>query len=262
LDYTQTPKLNARPGERIGRDALAEAGKSLIAKMRTVLGLTLEGDESSAAARSNQYQTGELRSEIGAGVTATHARPVRIVGIGCSTGGPGALARLLGALPKPLAAPLLVSQHIEEAFTPGLADWLSRESGIPVEVAQPGQRPDAGRVYLARGGRHNLLLRPGWHLDYESSGSAIYYPNINRMLGSIAEVAGGSACGVVLTGLGDDGAVGMTQLAGVGARVLVQDPASAVVDGMPGAVIRKGTVDRGYSLEQLGKLIGGWAGIR
>jgi chemotaxis response regulator CheB len=155
-----------------------------------------------------------------------------------------------------------VSQHIEAAFTPGLADWLSRESGVPVAVAQSGQRPEAGHVYLARGGRQNLLLRPGWHLDYEPSGSAIYYPNINRMLASIAEIAGGAACGVVLTGLGDDGAGGMAQLARVGARLLVQDPVTAVVDGMPGAVIRSGAVDRGYSLEKLGQLIGGWAGAR
>jgi chemotaxis response regulator CheB len=262
LDYTQTPKLNARPGERIGRDALAEAGKALVAKMRTVLGLALEGDGAAGSARSSQHPDGESSPIRDDAAAATHLRSVRIVGVGCSTGGPGALARLLGALPKHLAAPVLVSQHIEEPFTSGLADWLSRESDIPVEVAKAGQRPESGHVYLARGGRHNLLLRPGWHLDYESSGSSVYYPNINRMLASIAEVAGGSACGVVLTGLGDDGAIGMAQLAGVGARLLVQDPATAVVDGMPGAVIRAGSVDRGYSLEQLGQLIGGWAAAR
>lgn len=261
LDYTQTPQLNARPGERISREALAEAGKALLGKMRTVLGLALEDERAHA---SGAMRSGSDRILPSDDVTAASAdvRPVRIVGIGCSTGGPGALARLLTELPSPLGAPVLVSQHIEEDFTPGLADWLSRESGLTVSVAHAGERPVAGHVYLARGGRQNLLLKQGWRMDYEPSGSAIYYPNVNRMLESLAEVAGRFACGVVLTGLGDDGAAGMTQLAEVGATLLVQDPATAVVDGMPGAVIRRGTVDRGYSIKQLGQLIGAWAGSR
>jgi chemotaxis response regulator CheB len=157
---------------------------------------------------------------------------------------------------------VLVSQHIEAEFTPGLADWLTRESERPVSVAESGAVPAAGHVYLARGGRSNLLLRPGWRLAYEPSGAAVYYPNINRMLGSLAEVAGSAACGVVLTGLGDDGAAGMAALAQVGAKLLVQDPASAAVDGMPGAVLRRNLLGHGHGLVDLARLIGAWAGSR
>jgi chemotaxis response regulator CheB len=259
LDYCRTPSIDARPGERIGREALLVAGRGLLGKMRTVLGLPLRA---AAGAAEPARAGGERGASAPALAPGGEARPTRIVGIGCSTGGPSALATLLAALPRTLAAPVLVSQHIEAEFTPGLADWLARESERPVSVAESGEVPAAGHVYLARGGRSNLLLRPGWRLAYEPSGAAVYYPNINRMLASLAEVAGSAACGVVLTGLGDDGADGMAALAQVGAKLLVQDPASAAVDGMPGAVLRRKLLGHGHGLVDLARLIGAWAGSR
>jgi chemotaxis response regulator CheB len=258
LDYTRTPIIAARPGERVDRAALLAAGRGLLGKMRTVLGLPLRDAGGGAA----PARAGGRGSAPAAAEPADGARPSRIVGIGCSTGGPSALSRLLAALPLDMAAPVLVSQHIEQEFTPGLADWLTRESGHQVGVAGSGQVPVAGRVYLARGGRSNLLLKPGWRLGYEPSGAAVYYPNIDRMLASLAEVAGRAACGLVLTGLGDDGAVGMAQLKGVGAKLLVQDPATAAVAGMPGAVLGRGILSHGHGLEDLARLIGAWAGSR
>jgi chemotaxis response regulator CheB len=259
LDYTRTPVIDARPGARVSREAVRQAGRGLLGKMRTVLGLPLHDARHEAPApEPGPRPWAQSTVSAPAGVT----RPARIVGIGCSTGGPSALSTLLAALPRGIAAPVLVSQHIEEEFAAGLADWLARESGHPVTIARAGEPPAAGHVYLARGGRSNLLLAPGWRLGYEPSGAAIYYPNIDRMLASLAAVAGRSACGVILTGLGDDGAVGMAALKGAGAKLLVQDPATAAVDGMPGAVLRRGVLGHGHAPADLARLIGAWAGSR
>jgi two-component system response regulator WspF len=276
LDYTKTPVIGAKPGARVGRDELLRAGATLIGKMRTVLGLKPpdKADLVPATPAERPERTWSQRDAsgrrepgsspaIGGGSGASDtgdSRVLRIIGIGCSTGGPSALSTLLGALPRNLAAPVMVSQHIDEEFTAGLADWLGRGTGQQVQVARNGEAPVAGRVYLARGGRNSLVLKPTWRLGYEPCGDAIYYPNIDHMLASLAAVAGGNACGVVLTGLGDDGAVGMAELKGRGAKLLVQDPATAVVDGMPGAVLRRGILTQGHGLTDLARMIEIWAG--
>ncbi|WP_295577522.1 CheB methylesterase domain-containing protein, partial [uncultured Lamprocystis sp.] len=204
---------------------------------------------------------------------ATHHAEVRVVAVGSSTGGPSALATLFGTLPRGLPAVYLVSQHIDPEFTEGLALWLSEETGHPAAVARAGEIPIPGHVYLACGGRRNLILSPGGRLQYESAGDAVYCPNINRMFASVAaSVAAPAAgprmappaagrapiCGVVLTGLGDDGAEGLALIKAAGGRVLVQDPATAVVDGMPGAPIRRGIVTHGQTLPELARLIAHW----
>ncbi len=262
LDYTRTPSIDARPGARVGREELLRAGHVLLGKMRTVLGLRLRGTGGTEPRPAPARQAPAELRPAASDVRGNGVQPVRIIGIGASTGGPSALSTLLAALPRDLAVPILVSQHIEEEFTHGLAAWLAHQSGHPVSVAGNGEMPAAGHVYLARGGRSNLLLKPGWRLGYEPSGAAIYYPNIDRMLASLAEVAGRGACGVVLTGLGDDGSVGMAQIKGVGGRLLVQDPATAAVDGMPGAVIRRGLLGNGHALADLARLVGAWSEIR
>ncbi len=253
LDYCHTPALRARPGESVTRLQLLEAGAELLRKMRTVARLPLRSPQpgSDAVGRRQAWMP----------PTPTHQPPPRaapIVGIGCSTGGPTALCRLLGGIRPGAGAAILVSQHIEREFTPGLAGWLATQTGHPVKVARDGERPEPGRVYLAEGGRSNLLLTRGGSLRYEPAPDALYYPNISRMFQAIADGAGRRACGVILTGLGDDGTTGLAALKAAGGRVLVQDPASAAVDGMPGAVLRAGVCTQGQDLDDLGRLISHW----
>ena len=267
LDYTHTPSLKARPGESVTRADLLTAGTGLLRKMRTVLSLR-SGAGAVAVPPSAGSATRSGTAAAPAG-NATHHAEVRVVAVGSSTGGPSALATLFGALPRGLPAVYLVSQHIDPEFTEGLALWLSEETGHPATVARAGEIPIPGHVYLACGGRRNLILSPGGRLQYESAGDAVYCPNINRMFASLAAAVAGPPtvppaagrapiCGVVLTGLGDDGAEGLALIKAAGGRVLVQDPATAVVDGMPGAPIRRGIVTHGQALPELARLIAHW----
>ncbi len=258
LDYTRTPRLQARPGETVTREALLAAGEGLLRKMRTVLCLPLPTPGAAPPAGAVRPTPTAAPTGPAPHVQNPAAAP-RVLAVGSSTGGPTALATLFGALPRGLAVVSLISQHIDREFSDGLAQWLGQETGHPVTVARHGDHPAAGRVYLAEGGRRNLILGPGGRLQYEPSGEAVYAPNIDRLFASVAAQAGPRACGLVLTGLGDDGTAGLALIKSAGGRVLVQDPATAVVDGMPGAPIRRGIVAAGQPLPELARLIARWA---
>ncbi|NEX21602.1 response regulator [Thiorhodococcus mannitoliphagus] len=275
LDFAHTPTLAAKAGSQVGRAELLSAGAELLHKMRLVL--QLEPSARTPSLSRSRRPSGaapvdwvsERRPDPQPGLpSAEIARHAHhglitslppIVAIGCSTGGPSTLARLLRALPRALPAAVVVSQHIEADFTAGLAQWLSEEAGKPVCVARDGEPPLAGRVYIAAGGRRNLTLAAWGALRYEHSGDALYYPNIDRMMTSVGERLGQRACGVILTGLGDDGAAGLAVLAAAGGRVLVEDPQTAVIDGMPRAVLRRGLATHGQSPEDLALTIARWA---
>ena len=256
LDYTHTPSLTARPGASVDRAALLAAGDGLLRKMRTVLRLAAGAGARAAAAA--EVSTPEPATSRRPGAPTLASPSPRLVGIGSSTGGPTALATLFRNLPRGLDAAFLVSQHIDPEFSEGLARWLGQESGHPCAVARQGEAVTPGRVYLASGGRRNLVISQGGRLGYESAGEAIYAPNINRMFATVAAHGGARACGVVLTGLGDDGAEGLALIQAAGGEILVQDPATAVVDGMPGAPIRRGILTRGHALPELARRIARW----
>jgi len=271
VDFTHTPVLTAQAGTQVGRDQLLGSGAELLHKMRLVMQLAVPARTSAPpGAPAESTHPGVRRAPDAARAPGVHPRPVRdppwgfasalppVVAIGCSTGGPSTLARLLRALPPSLSAAVVVTQHIEAEFTEGLARWLTQETGRAVGVASDGEPPRAGRVYLACGGRRNLTLTAGGVLRYEPSGAALYYPNIDRMLSTVAARLGRRACGVILTGLGDDGAAGLAAVAAAGGQVLVEDPATAVIDGMPRAALRRGLVSRGQSLDDLALGIARW----
>lgn len=271
VDFTHTPVLTAQAGSQVGRDQLLGSGAELLHKMRLVMQLAAPLQPwGSGGAPGGAAQGSGTRGSGSVSERGVYKRPVLdhrhgfgpslppVVAIGCSTGGPSTLARLLRALPPALPAALLVTQHIEAEFTEGLARWLTQETGRPVSVAKDGEGLGVGRVYLAAGGRRNLTLTASGVLRYEPSGAALYYPNIDRMLSTVAARLGQRACGVILTGLGDDGAAGLAVLAEAGGQVLVQDPATAVIDGMPRAALRGGHAQRGQSLEDLALSIARW----
>lgn len=257
LDYCHTPALMARPGEKVDNLQLLNAGTEMLKKMHTVLTLPLERVRPSLTTPNTSR-----RVPMGPSGTGISGARVPIVAIGCSTGGPTALCTLLAAVPPGLPAAFLVSQHIESEFTEGLARWLGEQTGHPVSVATDGQQPRAGHVHLACGGRRSLTLSAAGSLRYESAAEAVYYPNINRMLTSVATNRGAACCGVILTGLGDDGADGLMALKGAGGKPLVQNPATAAVEGMPDAVLRRGIVSHGQPLQDLARLITHWIAQR
>ena len=254
LDYCHTPALSARPGEKVDNRALLSAGAEMLKKMHTVLTLPLGRVRASTTMPNTSQRASVVSAQYGIA-----GAQLPIVAIGCSTGGPTALCTLLAAIPRGLPVAFLVSQHIEREFTDGLARWLAEQTGHPVSVATDGEQPRAGHVHLACGGRRSLTLSAAGSLRYESAAQAVYYPSINRMLTSVAANRGARCCGVILTGLGDDGADGLMALKGAGGKLLVQDPATAAVEGMPDAVLRRGIVSQGQGLEDLARLITHWA---
>lgn len=161
-----------------------------------------------------------------------------IVAIGSSTGGPRALLALFKEL-GPLPVPVLITQHIQERFTPVLARHIERETGISCDVAEEGAVLQPSRAYLAPGGRHMQIKRSASavtiHLD-NGPPENFCKPSVDVMLRSAVEACGGGVLAVILTGMGSDGLKGCRQVAAAGGRILVQDQASSVVWGMPGAV--------------------------
>ncbi|HEY2703603.1 MAG TPA: CheB methylesterase domain-containing protein [Candidatus Dormibacteraeota bacterium] len=174
-------------------------------------------------------------------------RGMPVVGIAASTGGPPALARVLGQLEGLRAAVLLV-QHIDERFLAGFVELLRRSSALPVEVATAGMALREGWVHVAPPGVH-LGLGGSRRVALAAEPPSIHRPSADVLFRSIAEHAGGSGIGVVLTGMGDDGAAGLLALQQRGGVVIAQDEASCAVFGMPRAAQQRGAVDRLTALD-------------
>lgn len=168
---------------------------------------------------------------------------VRLVAIGASTGGPPALATILADLPEDLEVPVLVVQHMADGFIEGLGRWLDDLSPLPVVVVEDGTRLAAGRVHLAPAGR-NLVVRSGTRVELvEPPTGQFHVPAIDVTLSSVAAACGSRAVGVLLTGMGRDGAAGLQAMRQAGAFTIGQDEPTSVVWGMPAAARALDAVD-------------------
>jgi len=169
----------------------------------------------------------------------------RVIAIGASTGGPDALRVLLHALP-PDAPGCLVVQHMPEPFTEAFARRLDEACRIEVKHAQGGDRVLRGRALIAQGNRHLLLRRSttGYAVEVRDGEMVSRHrPSVDVLFRSVAEVAGAAAVGVILTGMGDDGAEGLHRLKMTGATTIAQDEDSCVVFGMPKEAIARNVID-------------------
>src|SRR6266436_525716 len=182
-----------------------------------------------------------------------HGAHIDVVGIAASTGGPPALAHVLGSLPRELPIPLLLAQHIASGFTSGLVRWFDSVCTLRVVVAQEGELPGAGRVYLAPDGCDLELDREGHMHTPRSTG--LHCPSGNKLLVSLARAYGSRSAGFVLTGMGDDGAQGLLELKRAGGATYAQDEQSSVVFGMPQAAQACGATRQLLALESIGPAI-------
>jgi two-component system chemotaxis response regulator CheB len=175
-----------------------------------------------------------------------------VVAIGTSTGGPRALGAVLPGLPGGLPAPVVVVQHMSAGFTKSLAERLDRECALRVKEAEADEVLEAGTVYLAPGDWHMSLERRAGKvrvkLDQRPPILGVR-PCVDVLFQSVAEVYGPKAVGVVLTGMGRDGAKGLKAMKAAQARVIAQDEATSVVYGMPRAAFASGCVDRVLPLD-------------
>ena len=195
-----------------------------------------------------------------AAASVTHAAARHVVVIASSTGGPRALAELIPLLPSSLAAAVVVAQHIPAEFTAALSHRLARTSSVDVCEADDGISLLDGVVYIARGGVHSTLSgTPGaatLHQHAAGSRSGVT-PSADMLFESAAQVFGRDSTGVVLTGMGRDGALGLKSIRAAGGHSIVQDEASSAIYGMPRAALAEAGADRVVSLAGMASAIVG-----
>lgn len=173
------------------------------------------------------------------------ARPVAdVVVIGASSGGPKVLEELLSALPATYALAVLVVQHMADGFIEGLIPWLQQRCLLPVQLAEEGERLLSRRVLLTPDGAH-LVVQAGGRLHImEGEPVNGHRPSVDVTFKSVAQVYGPRAAGILLTGIGSDGAAGLLAIRQAGGMTLVQDEASSAVFGMPRAAIELGAAQQ------------------
>ena len=177
----------------------------------------------------------------------------RIVAIGASTGGTEAIRVLLESLP-PDAPAIVISQHIPAAFSKAFAERMNRCSQMAVCEAQDGQNILPGHVYIAPGDQHLLVARDGArYVCRLNDGPPVnrHRPSVDVMFRSVAQNVGPNALGILLTGMGDDGARGLKEMLEAGARTIAQDEATSVVWGMPGAAFKLGAAESVLPLQRI-----------
>ena len=166
------------------------------------------------------------------------ANDIPLLVMGASTGGPSALASILGELPANFPAPIVVVQHVDEQFVAGLATWLNEQVHLPVRLAVHGDKPEPGTVLLSNSGQHIQLTSSG-RLHYTDEPKEYpYRPSVNVLFESVANNWQGQAIGVLLTGMGRDGAAGLLAMRHKGFDTIAQDKESCAVFGMPHAAIK------------------------
>ncbi|WP_168795668.1 chemotaxis response regulator protein-glutamate methylesterase [Paraburkholderia aromaticivorans] len=213
LDAVDTPSLN-------GPDAHKSIA-TLIAKIDRIAALVKERSAPGAAAASSP-------------ACATN-RDTPLVAIGASAGGPAALATLLAGLPKDFAAAIVIVQHVDAAFAAGMADWLNQQSAVPVRIAREGDRPQAGVALLAATDDHLHLKLPSVLGYTRVPEETPYRPSVDVFFHSVVARWPARAVGVLLTGMGRDGAIGLKAMRTKGYHTIAQDEATSAVYGMPKA---------------------------
>jgi two-component system, chemotaxis family, protein-glutamate methylesterase/glutaminase len=259
-------------GTEISLQALSAGAVAIVTKPRSGLKQFLESDAGDlvrtvkGAASGNMRRLKAMTSAIDqqAGQPAATRQPGalpvttdRVVAIGTSTGGTQALEVVLAGMPR-VAPGIVVVQHMPEKFTAAFADRLDTLCDSQVVEASDGDRVLPGHVLIAPGGRHMSLRRDGAQYRVKvADGPPVnrHKPSVDVLFRSVAECAGRNAMGIIMTGMGDDGARGLKQMHDAGARTFAQDEATCVVFGMPGEAVKLGAVDREVPLPAIAGLI-------
>jgi two-component system chemotaxis response regulator CheB len=183
----------------------------------------------------------------------TGAAPNNVIAVGASTGGTEALRTFLAALPND-CPPVVIVQHMPEVFTKAFADRLNKECGIEVAEAREGDRLQTGQALIAPGNRHMMVNRGGDEFVVQIVDGPLvsrHRPSVDVLFRSVAISVGAKAVGVIMTGMGDDGAQGLCEMREVGAVTIAQDEATCIVFGMPKEAISRGAVNVVVPLEQI-----------
>jgi two-component system chemotaxis response regulator CheB len=240
VDCVAKPRMDLSHGIR-------ELGEEIVEKVRTAAQARVSPRAAAAPRTAKPAPSTTLVS------ASTHAQHTRLVAVGASTGGTQALQTFLLRLPAAMP-PVVVVQHMPPAFTQPFARRLDGICEVTVKEAEHGERVLPGHVYIAPGDYHLALERQGGHLHCK----LLATPRVNRhrpavdvLFESVAELMGQRSIGVIMTGMGADGAQGMLAMKKAGSYNLAQDEATSVVYGMPKEAVKAGGVDKVVPLEQL-----------
>jgi two-component system chemotaxis response regulator CheB len=242
----------AKPEARISR-SIESVRDDLVAKIHTIVHLKMDKVKCAVERLSREQAPPAARKEDEA---QQERGPIEVVAIAASTGGPPALQAILTMLPPDLSAGIVIAQHMPPRFTRSFAERLNKLSSLVVSEAADGDRVEPGTALIAPGGRHLLVRKDRGGLLIELISrrpSDPYVPSADRMMMSVAEACGPAALGVVLTGMGRDGAEGALAIKNKHGRCLAESEESAVIFGMPLEAIRTGAVDK---VLPLGKMAG------
>jgi two-component system, chemotaxis family, protein-glutamate methylesterase/glutaminase len=240
--------LKPRAGFELDYEKLAP---ELIMKIRVLSGVRVfrrpKSDSASGSCNPDQH---ELKSRIGLPKT-----PIRIIVMGASTGGPQALHAILAKLPSDFPLPIVCIQHINEGFLQGLVDWLSSQCMMKIEIARAGAIPLPRTVYFPQEGSHLKIDNTGRFVISTEPPFNGHRPSVTVSMNSIAKYYGNSALGILLTGMGKDGAGGLLDVERAGGITIAQNEKSSIVFGMPKAAIEMGAAEYIVPLDEIGPMI-------
>ena len=246
IDYVSKPTIDVSEGVMaLADEIISKVRIAAKAKVRTRKSALMSASEVRPGPRTSALDTSRM--------TTTD----RIIAIGASTGGTQALTEIITALPESVPG-IVVVQHMPPLFTKSFAARLDEFSRVSVKEATHGDRIERGCVYIAPGGRHMAIIRNGamYHIEL-SDGPAVNYvkPAVDILFRSVARYAGKNAMGIILTGMGEDGARGLKEMYENGAKTFAQDEASSIVFGMPKKAIEMGGVDKIMQLQMIPRAI-------
>jgi two-component system, chemotaxis family, protein-glutamate methylesterase/glutaminase len=237
---------------RIGvRDYLLDAASGLLHAVKAAARANVRN------LQPNAVSSGPAEPLESIAVEAMKETSETVVAIGTSTGGTQALETVLSALPV-VTPGIVVVQHMPEKFTAAFAQRLNTVCRVEVREGRDGDRVLPGLVLIAPGGRHMALRRSGAQYYVEvRDGPLVHHhrPSVDVLFRSVARIAGSNAIGIIMTGMGNDGASGLKEMHEAGAHTVAQDEATCVVFGMPKEAIKLGAVDRVLPLRDLGREI-------
>jgi two-component system chemotaxis response regulator CheB len=236
------------------REFIQDSAAKLIDTVRGAASARLHSPKS-AAIVGPRIHTGELSRMFPQGAPAGNFAS-RVIAIGASTGGTDAIRQVLEAMPSDSPG-ILVVQHMPEGYTAGFAARLNQVCRIDVREAVDGDLLTEGRALIAPGNKHMLLRPRGVHFAVDvNAGPPVsrHRPSVDALFRSVARYAGSRACGVLLTGMGSDGAAGLLEMKQAGAPTIAQDEASCVVFGMPKEAIALGAADEVVPLHLIARL--------
>ncbi len=239
-----------KPEARISK-SIEGIRDELVAKVQAVLNLEMAKVKSAIALLDPERAAAAPRKEDEA---RPETGPVEVVAIASSTGGPPAIQAILSSLPSDFGAAIIISQHMPAGFTRSFAERLNKLCPLIVSEAVSGDRIRPGSVLIAAGGYHLIVKRDRVGLFAElvpRSPSDKYVPSADRMMVSTAEACGAATLGVVLTGMGKDGAEGVRAIRQRSGQCLAESEQSAVIFGMPQEAIRTGAVDKVLPLGEM-----------